>query len=470
MKKILVRILTVILYGVGVQPSAASVPQLSIKERNGKFTHIELIHGTEINHINSTGDSGLDLQLLLPSGRKIEIPVMSLDSYEIVNTDIPALSFHFPDHSDAEQIFLKEDYIKATLDIHGNGVVNDMSELELTMKGRGNSSWQMSKKPMRMKFSKKTSICEFKKAKNYVLLANFIDHTHVHNTLALWLGNKLGMKYTNHYQPCDVFINDRYIGLFLLTEKVGINSGSVDINENEGILFELSKEFDEDYKFRSPKFNLPVMVKDPDFEELYEDNPEGITPEQRFKIWQEDFNYAEQLAWSGKGAEAFDLDDMVNYMLVYDIMRNGELYHPKSCYLYKLKQGKDEKYHFGPIWDFDYSMNAPTIDRGNVVYMSPKGQMSNHKFFSCITNLEEYKQKYKERFTFFYDNIFPEMLEFIDEYGAIIEISSELDGKKWNRTINYGWSAHIPSISHADNMKDLKAWLKERVEFLKQQL
>ena len=43
----------------------------------------------------------------------------------------------------------------------------------------------------------------------------------------------------------------------MLTEKIGINGASVDIDETTGILFELDTNYDEEFKFYSKRFGLP---------------------------------------------------------------------------------------------------------------------------------------------------------------------------------------------------------------------
>ena len=101
----------------------------------------------------------------------------------------------------------------------------------------------------------------FGKMKNYVFLANYYDGTAVKNELALWLGRRIGVRFPNHTLPCELWFNGRYKGLYQITEKIGISGASVDIDEETGMLFELSTEFDEPYQFRSAVYDLPVMVR-----------------------------------------------------------------------------------------------------------------------------------------------------------------------------------------------------------------
>lgn len=372
---------------------------------------------------------------------------------------VSVLSFEFPDYPDKDQIWLKDEYISAILTVKTGD--EESEPMELTVKGRGNSTWGMAKKPMRLKFKKKTDLLNLKKAKNYVLLANYIDPSHMRNVVAMWLGRKLNVPYTNDTEPCDLYINGHFSGLYLLTNKVGINSGSVDIDENNGILFELSTEYDEPYKFRSNLYKLPVMVKDPDFDELTD-----LLPEDRLKAWSDDFNKAEKLASQGKAWEAFDIESAVNYIMVQDLAGNDEVGHPKSVYVYKENLEPETKYIFGPLWDFDAAFERCDAT-GQKWYKNPEVSLWVNKLFSAFMRTQEFKDLYAERFEQFYTEIYPELLGFIDTYAERIRESAENDGLRWNVTEPIGdWAYRMPSTDAEQHVADLKSWLVSRVEYL----
>lgn len=425
--------------------------------------------------VGMVGCSGSDdPQIEIPDS-----PSADKDSGKLIHT----LSFVFPDYPEAEQIWLKEDYIDATLrvgseivdgfdadsaedldsgDFVSGGDSDSVEEYELTVRGRGNSTWGMPKKPMRLKFKKKTELCGLRNAKNFVLLANYIDPSHMRNAVALWLGNRLGVPNTNQFEPCNVYVNDKYVGLFLLTNKIGINSGSVDIDEEKGILFELSTEYDETYKFRSAKYNLPVMVKDPDFDDL----ADSKQPEVRLEEWQKDFERAERLAAEGRASEVFDMESVVNYMLVQEICGNSEIGHPKSWYMYKEEIGEDHKYIFGPIWDFDAAFNNVYMD-GVSLINHPESAILQNPLLRKITSSEEYQELYARRFEEFINVIWPELSEFIADYSFLIRNAAEMDGERWNIAESIqDWTYHYPSTDYNRHVKDLTNWLGRRISYL----
>ncbi len=242
-----------------------------------------------------------------------------------------------------EQIPDKINYKTATIKIDGFGSYDDV-ETEVSIRGRGNTSWTLSdKKPYRLKFSKKISLCGLIKAKNYVLLAGWTDGSQMQNAIAAKIGHMVDMPYICDMIPVEVVLNGIYRGSYLLANKPGINAGNVDIDEETSIMWELDKSMDEEFVFRSPIFNIPVMVADPDMDEA------------RFLEWKEDFLQMEEAVSEGRADEWIDLEQYAAYRAVYDIMQNQELSHPKSLKLYKTE---GDKYKFGPIWDFDVAMGA----------------------------------------------------------------------------------------------------------------
>lgn len=84
-----------------------------------------------------------------------QIPLSTIDSCILRDIDIPILRFTFPEYPEAECLWNKDLYVEANLEIEGNGYCDDVQDLSLKVKGRGNSTWNMPKKPMRLKFPKK---------------------------------------------------------------------------------------------------------------------------------------------------------------------------------------------------------------------------------------------------------------------------------------------------------------------------
>ncbi len=97
------------------------------------------------------------------------------------------------------------------------------------IKGRGNATWEKDKKPYNIKLESKVALFGMERSKKYSLLANYLDATAVRNKLAMDLADKVGIDFCSQSQFVEVYADNCYMGLYLLTERVEVAEGRVDI-------------------------------------------------------------------------------------------------------------------------------------------------------------------------------------------------------------------------------------------------
>lgn len=342
----------------------------------------------------------------------------------------------------------KDYYLNATLTVDGKGIYENYTG-KTEVKGRGNSTWGYSKKPYRLKLDKKSEICGLGKAKNYILLANHIDPTLMLNSVAFKIGQLLEMPFTNHAIPVDVVLNGKYKGSYLLTEQIEIKESRVDIDENNSVMWELDSYFDEDPKFRSEAFNLPVMVKDPD-----------LTTEQ-FEYWKNDFNrfvmqFAQEPLEGNSYVDMIDIELVAKYLITFNLVHNMEINHPKSIFIHKEGKGK---YVMGPIWDFDwaYDYEGKEVHFGS--YETPLFSTEMNgvgtAFFQRFLQDSRVRSIYKEVWQDFKVNKLNELLQYIDEYAKTIKPSVTRNSELWENTRSFD-----------AKVGELKNWLENRVGYI----
>jgi hypothetical protein len=248
----------------------------------------------------------------------------------------------------------KKDYRGCTIKIESDTAVWNY-EGRGKIRGRGNSTWLWyPKKPYRIKLDEKAEILGLDANKDWVLLANYRDPTHLMNTFVFEMGQGLGMPYTNHTRFVEVTLNGDYKGLYQLTEQVEVAKGRVDIGKKKGWL--LSLDVDDGPKeapeagdnFWSEVYRMPVCVKSPEAEDYA--TPETLRDDARTAlatletaIQQHDYDALAKLC---------DIPVMIDYLLIQEFVYNVEVAAPRSIFLYKDK-GDDAKWTFGPLWDFD---------------------------------------------------------------------------------------------------------------------
>ena len=109
--------------------------------------------------------------------------------------------------------------------------------LDMSIRGRGNSTWQKSgKRPFKIKLDKKADLFSLGKNKHWVLVANAMDPTLMRDRITAWLGDELGCGFTPRGVPVDVVMvgenyGTQYIGSYYFSENVRVDENRLDIAE-----------------------------------------------------------------------------------------------------------------------------------------------------------------------------------------------------------------------------------------------
>ncbi len=382
-------------------------------------------------------------QFIMRNGETFQYTVKA----EFLLSAIPELTITTTDPSIVE-IPSKDYYLEGTLAVNGRGGYEDYTG-KTEVKGRGNSTWGYPKKPYRLKLNKKAEICGLGKAKNYVLLANHLDPTLMLNSVAFKTGRLLELPFTNHAIPVDVVLNGIYKGSYLLTEQIEVKENRVDLDENNSVMWELDSYWDDEPKFKSTAFNLPVMVKDPD-----------LTTEQ-FEYWKKDFNafttqFAKEPLEGNSYVDMIDIESVAKFLITFNLVHNMEINHPKSVFLHKEGNGK---YVMGPIWDFDwaydYEGTSNHFGRYNTPLFSSSMNGVGTAFFQRFLQDSRVKAIYKRTWQDFKNNKLDALLQYVDDYAVMLKPSVERNSELWENTRSFD-----------TKVKELKTWLKNRADYI----
>ena len=339
------------------------------------------------------------------------------------------------------------------------------------IRGRGNSTWGYPKKPYRISFRQNISMFGLPARENWVLLAEFQDPTSLMNVIPFEMGkNMFELPFTCTYHHVQVYLNGAYNGLYVLTEHRQADPngegapGRVDINVEGGWFVEMDTYFDEDPKFMTKSYSLPIMIKSPE-------EPSDPTNSNHpfYDFIKKDFN---ELCDSMKSArfpengygDLINMNTFIDYLMVYEIVLNGELYHPKSVFTYK---GRDRKISMGPIWDMDWGYGYITghtyfSDYGNASWGGNFRLTPKHDFFKRFFEDPVFLVKYKERWNEKYDEI-SNFTEFIETIGENIQDAAKEDAKRW--VVSGGYWGDYDS-DHARQVRNMINWWERRMPFL----
>lgn len=341
--------------------------------------------------------------------------------------EIPHLYIHTDNE---EKITSKNNYLQADFIVDGKGIYPDF-ELRTGIRGRGNTTWNYPKKPYKLKLESKEALMGLYPAKKWILLAEYLDGSMLYNSVPYQAGHLLEMPYTNHIIPVEVTINDEYQGLYAFTEHKEVKEGRIDIGK-EGWLLELDSHYDEPLKFKSNKYQLPVLIQHPDYDDLSAEEAGEV-----LAAVKTDFEALEQLIFdksfpNNNYLDYFDALAYVNYIIVYQLTRNAEINAPKSVYIHKKKDGK---YSMGIIWDFDWAFGYHQNRHYEV--STAKGSLfraSNEpgaRFFSRIMEDPDIQNIFKLRWNWFRANKYEELKDYIKQYAQQVAQAYDPDHEIW---------------------------------------
>ena len=259
--------------------------------------------------------------------------------------------------ADGEEVVSKEEWKEGTglRIVLPDGRVDYESE-RVAVRGRGHSTFTKPKKPYAVKLEEKSGLLGMAPGKRWVLLANFMDHSLMRNSLAFSMAALTGLEWTPDWRFVNVVYNGQSRGCYLLCEQVRVGDCRVDIDEKEGYLLEVDSYFDEPCRFRTARRSLPVNVKAPDDPSL-----EQMAYIEGYLNEIESLLYGDSTDFRTLFRDYLDMDTFVEWWLVHELAQNAEPNGPRSCYMYKDKGGL---LMAGPVWDFDLAFITVGLDAG----------------------------------------------------------------------------------------------------------
>ncbi len=360
----------------------------------------------------------------------------------------------------SKEIYTNMAFVLTDSNHSGNNI--SKTNMKDLVRGRGNDSWinpNAKKKSYRIKFDKKTSVFGLEAAKSWVLIAQYRDATLMYNVTAFELGKRLALPFNHSFNFVELYLNGEYAGNYLFTEQNQVGAGRVNINETEGWFVELDGYYDEEPKFRTTKYRLPVMIKSPEFEPVDISNP-------AYDFVRTELNTLTNAVGSPNFPEngyrdLINMDTFIDFLMINEICDNKEIETPMSTYMYKDKGGRIS---MGPLWDFDGGFG---YDYRYNHYVPPMARTPFNDFFKRLFEDPVFLAKYKERWNSKYNDI-ASIPDFMDETASRIGKSAEQNFQTWWYRANAPWVDNHPAEPNdfLASVAKLKDYYKARIAYL----
>jgi len=387
-------------------------------------------------------------------------------TYGLINSGLPALKID----TSGTEINSTETWIEGAVYTLYDPSGTVISEGGASVKGRGNSTWGMPKKPYSLKLDTATGILGMPPHKRWNLLANYSDKTLLRTETAFRLGAVFdNLAWTPRSEQADLYINDRYLGVYQITEAIKIDANRVNISKikksdpDGGYILDIDARKGEEFNFTTTA-GVVFCCSDPD-----EDLDKVIKGDTRtlFEKIREDVQKAEDVLYSADFADPdtgynkyLDSGSFADWYLVNEITKNNDAIFYLSVYMYFDPVKK--KYCMGPLWDFD-------ISQGNINYNDndrPEGfWIKNSRWIARLFEDPVFvalvKARWNEKKTDL-DGI----TGFIDGRAASLSSAAGYNFRKWPILDRYVWPNAVVTGSYDGETAYLKSWLGERINWL----
>ncbi len=399
--------------------------------------------------------------------------------------------------------------------VDADGTVSHTEAIE-TLRGRGNWTWSWPKKPYQIKLENRADLLdtgdEANRARTWVLLAECLDSTLLHNRVISDLAKELGLSAMDS-EFVDLFYDGDYRGTYLLSEKVEVGEGRIDVLDYENLLkkwnnkvgqrdLDMLPEAEAVNRFGNTYTYVDGVVEDSRpgvgayFVEMESKgltlsdpcwftlrgvsdpvyalkNPENATQKMVAYISERLQEAQDTLRAGGVNPENgrtihddFNVDAFVRTMLLQELAYNVDGYTYSSSY-FVLPEG-ETRFEPGPMWDFDLSFRYYRDGRNAGAAGFKDGQGWVTDFYRVPDFLERAKQVYlNELYPLLKDVLLGDQpgryLKPLTAYQQELSASAAMNEKVWG-VIREGRFEY--GDSYPAEMRLLRRFLTQRGEWL----
>ena len=381
----------------------------------------------------------------------------------VVDVDLPVVYVSTPGH---KEIADRETWIPST-----TFIIRDTDQTRIdygaaSVKGRGNASWSRPKKSYGIKLGvkpKDQGVLGLPGHKRWCLIA--VQWGYLGNSVGYELARRtLSFDWQPHGRHVELVLNGKHVGTYVLAEQIRIDKNRVNIKSmgpeditepkiSGGYLLTYDRTFNDPVRFRSKYFNMPVMVKDPD--------DDDIVPQQI--AWIE--NYINEMEASMKDDARFakreyanylDVDTYIDMWFVWELAGatgskpNGtpDFAGPNSIWFHKDRNGKLKA---GPCWDFD-----------SYLFSNQKIICTTAQYYGRLFEDPAFRARVKEKWPEFRASVegngryTTPITTFIDSCETVVRYSAERNRKMWTWTF----------YELASEYKTIRTGLPAKMDFL----
>lgn len=363
----------------------------------------------------------------------------------------------------------RDDYVEASLSIEATAESPAWGGT-LVIRGRGNSTWYMDKKPYKLKLDKKTPLLGMPKSKHWALLANHSDKSMLRTRLAMAMGRHLGMAWTPDSRFVRFELNDEYLGIYQLIQTIRIDEDRVNITRMDeddvegpavtgGYLFEIDARLNCDERLQAiSSQNIPICIEGPDEDDIVPAQYDYLVD---YIDAMEEALYGPDFSHPVRGYQNWlNPDSFIDWYLVNELTRNTDARAYSSIWNYKDRGGRIER---GPLWDFDLSSgNGSQRSSAEPLDYWIRGGIWYERLFQDPAFARQARNHWEA--------IRPDWIDplpdWIDAQADMLRADIDENFERWPTLRHYTNHNVVVTGSWEGELAYLKDWLRQRIDWL----
>lgn len=324
---------------------------------------------------------------------------------------------------------------------------------------------------------------------DWILNGPYSDKSLMRNALAYDLARATG-QYAPRTRFVEVLLNNNYIGVYLLIERIKRDANRVDIARlrpeeiadeplSGGYIFRIDKDASSENSFRSIQDVNGRSIR----YQYFEPSAREIQPEQKTYLQNFVGAFERMMAQADYAnptdgyPQWLDLSTFVDYVIVNELARNVDAYR-LSTYLHKDRDRNGGKLRAGPVWDFNLGFQNVNYAAGDQIegWHLPRGPGAGDFFqtpfwWAPLFQDPNFQTLFAGRWralragSFALDSLYAR----VDAYAANLEEAQTRNFQRWNVLGQYVWPNADGSqlrTTYQSEVEFLRNWLRARSQWM----
>ena len=342
--------------------------------------------------------------------------------------------------------------------------------------------------------SRKVALLGMPQESDWVLNTSYNDKTFIRDVLAYDLANRTG-RYATRTRYCEMVINDRYEGIYILMEKIKKDKNRVDIStlkitDNSGddvtggYILKIdktegtkSRSWNTDVTVDNKKYTVPIQVDYPKLADITEQQFSYI--KNYVTDFENSLKSSDFQSPNAKWRSMSDIDSFVDYFIHTEVVKNVDGFR-LSTYFYKEKDSKGGKLKMGPAWDYNLAFGNADYNDGyktsGFQYKSnPTLVAANDTYFLApfwwerLVTDSTFAKKVATRWKKLRSTVYnPDRIDkWMDSTATVLQPITVRNFNRWTGVLGTKvWPNYYVGNTYQQEVDWMKSWIRQRVAWL----